>query len=73
MNANRCGVGRIADDRDHLAIAAGLAFGDQPLQQLSAEAAPVEKEQSSVQSQVTRAATSCAKPKRPMGILESMN
>jgi hypothetical protein len=35
--------------------------------------APVEKEQSSVHSQPTMAATSSGVPKRPMGILDSMN
>ena len=43
MHADRSGVGGIADHRDHLPIAARLGFGDQPLQQLQADAAPVNR------------------------------
>ena len=39
MNADRTGIGGIADHGDHLPVAARLAFSDQPLQQLQTNAA----------------------------------
>src|ERR1700744_1946021 len=39
MEADRPGVGGIADDRDHLPVATALACVDQPLHQLEADAA----------------------------------
>jgi len=42
MDADRSGVGGIADHRDHLAIASRFGFGDQPLQQLQADPAPMD-------------------------------
>ena len=43
VHADRSGIGGIADHRDHLPIAARLAFGDQPLQQLQADAAAMDR------------------------------
>ena len=43
VNADRAGIGGIADHGDHLPIAARLALGDQPLQQLQADAAAVDR------------------------------
>ena len=43
VHADRSGVGGIADHRDHLPVAARLRFRDQPLQQLQADAAPVDR------------------------------
>ena len=43
VNADRAGIGGIADHRDHLPVAARLAFGDQPLHQLQADAAAVDR------------------------------
>ena len=41
VDADRSGIGEIADHGDHLPIAARFALGDQPLEQLQANAAPV--------------------------------
>ena len=41
VKADRAGIGGIADHGDHLPVAARLAFRDQPLQQLQADAAAV--------------------------------
>ena len=41
VQADRAGIGGIADHRDHLAVAAGLAVRDQPPQQQSADPAPM--------------------------------
>ena len=41
MQLDRGGVGGIADHRDHLPEAARLGFGDQPLEQRAADAAPL--------------------------------
>src|SRR6202166_2133528 len=43
VHPDRSGVGGIADHRDHLPIAALLAVSDQPLQQLHADAAPMNR------------------------------
>ena len=43
MNADRTGIGGIADHGDHLPVAARLAFSDQPLQQLQTNAAAVDR------------------------------
>src|SRR6266481_6417468 len=42
MDADRSGVGGIADHRNHLAIASRFGFGDQRLQQLQADPAPMD-------------------------------
>src|SRR4051794_31035484 len=42
VHADRAGIGRIADDGDHLAEAPRLAFDDQPLQQERPDPAAVE-------------------------------
>ena len=41
VNADRAGIGGVADHRDHLPVAARLALSDQPLHQLQADAAAV--------------------------------
>src|SRR5258707_1224758 len=43
VHADRSGIGGIADHRNHLAIAARLRLGDQPLQQLQADPAAMDR------------------------------
>jgi phosphoribosylformylglycinamidine (FGAM) synthase-like enzyme len=43
VHADRSGIGGIADDSDHLPVAAGLALPNQALQQLQADALAVDR------------------------------
>ena len=43
VHADRSGIGGITNHRDHLAIAARLRLGDQPLQQLQADSAAMDR------------------------------